>query len=72
MIVSANIPKNMTPVAIMLVKVVPSRVVMKPPRSGVQVLFNESAAINKLNSVLDAPSSFSSRVFSGPRIYDAL
>jgi hypothetical protein len=65
-------PKNMTPVAMILVSVVPSLLAMRPPTRGVHVLFKLNAEISRLNSVLDVLISRASRDFSGPSVYDAL
>jgi hypothetical protein len=63
-----EIPKKMALVATMLVRVVPNRLASRPPTRGVHVEFRLNAEINKLNSVLEVPISFFSRVFKGPRI----
>lgn len=63
---------KITPVASMLVSVVPSLLANNPPTSGVHVLFKPNADIIKLNSVLDVPISLDRRDFSGLIIYDAL
>ena len=65
-------PENMTPVAMMLVTVVPSLLAIMPPIRGVHVLFKLNAEISRLNSVLDVFISRESRDFSGPSVYDAL
>lgn len=65
-------PTKISPVAIMLVTVVPRRPARNPPRSGVHVLFKLNAAKRRLNSVLEVPISLDSRVFKGPRMYVAL
>lgn len=65
-------PENMTPVATILVSVVPSLLAIMPPTRGVHVLFKLNAEISKLNSVLDVFISRASRDFSGPSVYDAL
>ena len=62
----------MTPVARMLVKVVPSRLASRPPTRGVHVLFRENAEIRRENSVLLVPISRARRDFRGPRIYEEL
>lgn len=62
----------MTPVASILVYVVPNLEAIKPPTSGVHVLFKENAEMRRLNSVFDVPSSRVSLDLSGPRIYEAL
>ena len=56
----------------MLVIVVPNLAARSPPRRGVHVLLRLNAAIRRLNSVLDVPSSRESLVLRGPRIYVAL
>lgn len=58
--------------AIILVIVVPKRPARTPPTRGVQVLLRLKAAMSKLNSVFDVPISRDSRVFRGPKIYEAL
>lgn len=65
-------PIKITPVAMMLVKVVPSLLASRPPTKGVQVLFNENAEIKSENSVLSVPISRESLDLRGPRIYEAL
>jgi hypothetical protein len=62
----------MTPVANILVNVVPSLLARRPPSSGVQVEFRLNAETSKLNSVLEVPMSRCSRDLSGPRMYEAL
>lgn len=62
----------MTPVAIMLVKVVPNLLARRPPTRGVHVLFSENAEIKSENSVLSVPISRDNLDFRGPRIYEAL
>jgi hypothetical protein len=66
------LPMNMTPVARMLVTVVPKRLASNPPTSGVQVLLRLNADIMRLNSVLDVPISLDNRDFKGLMIYEAL
>ena len=65
-------PTKMTPVARMLVYVVPSLLARMPPTRGVQVLFREKAEMSRENSVLSVPISRARRDLSGPKIYDAL
>ena len=66
------LPRKTTPVARMLVVVVPNRLANTPPTRGVHVLFSEYAEMRSENSVLFVPISRDSRDLSGPRIYDAL
>ena len=68
----APLPRNTTPVASILVNVVPSLLARTPPTSGVQVLFKENAEMSSENSVLSVPISRERRDLSGPRMYDAL
>ena len=65
-------PRKMTPVARMLVNVVPMWLASTPPRSGVHVLLRENAEMRSENSVLFVPISRARRDFRGPKIYDAL
>ncbi len=65
-------PIKISPVAMILVIVVPRRPARNPPIRGVHVLFKLNAANSRLNSVLEVPISLDSRVFRGPRIYVAL
>jgi len=58
----------MIPVAITLEVVVPSLLVKRPPRRGVQVLFRLNAEIKRLNSTSDVPISLSSLDFNGANI----
>lgn len=67
-----SLPTNITPVARMLVRVVPSRLASSPPKSGVHVLFKLKAAIKRPKSVCEVPISRARRLLSGPRIYEAL
>lgn len=67
-----NSPRKMTPVANMLVNVVPSLLASNPPTKGVQVLFRLMAATIKLNSVLFVPISRDNRDLSGPSMLEAL
>lgn len=67
-----GLPARMMLVARMLVNVVPRVLHISPPTNGVHVLFKLYAENNKLNSVLDAPSSLESLLFKGPKIYEAL
>ena len=69
---SPCVPRKTTPVASILVTVVPSRLASGPPTSGVHVLFKENAEMRRENSVLSVPISRDKRDLSGPRIYDAL
>lgn len=62
----------MTPVARILVNVVPRRLARSPPTSGVQVLFREKAEMRRENSVLLVPISLERRDLRGPRMYVAL
>lgn len=66
--INEDIPKNTTPVASILVNVVPNRLARTPPTSGVQVLLRENADISSENSVLFVPISRESRDFRGPRM----
>lgn len=61
-------PKKTTPVAKILVNVVPSRLASTPPTSGVHVLLRENAEISNENSVLSVPISLASRDLRGPRM----
>ena len=65
-------PRNTTPVARILVYVVPSLLASTPPTSGVQVLFSENAEMSRENSVLFVPIYRDNRDFKGPRMYEAL
>ena len=67
-----HVPRNTTPVAKILVNVVPKRLASTPPTNGVHVLLRENAEISSENSVLSVPISRERRDFRGPRIYDAL
>lgn len=62
----------MTPVAKILVKVVPSLLANRPPTNGVHVLFKLRAATIRLNSALFVPISRDSRDFKGPSMFVAL
>lgn len=62
----------MTPVARILVVVVPSLLASSPPTKGVQVLLRENAEMRSENSVLLVPISRDSLDLRGPNIYDAL
>lgn len=59
---------KMTPVARILVDVVPSLLASNPPIRGVQVLFNENAEMRRENSVLLVPISRDNRDFKGPNM----
>jgi hypothetical protein len=63
---------NITPVASILVYVVPSREAIRPPTNGVHVLFKLNAEMRRLNSVFEVPSSRDNLDLRGPRIYEAL
>ena len=63
-----DIPKNMIPVASILVYVVPSLPANQPATKGVHVEFKPNAEMSKLNSVLSAPSSRVNLDLIGPRI----
>ena len=65
-------PKSTTPVASILVKVVPSLLARTPPTRGVHVLFKENAEMRRENSVLSVPISLDRRDLSGPSMYEAL
>ena len=66
------VPRRMTPVANILVNVVPKRLARIPPTSGVQVLFKPKADNSKPNSVLEVPISRCSLLLRGPSIFEAL
>ena len=68
----SHVPRKMTPVARILVYVVPSLLASTPPTNGVQVLLREDADMRRENSVLFVPISRARRDFRGPRIYVAL
>lgn len=68
----ALLPAKTTPVARILVKVVPNLLASRPPTSGVQVLLSENADMRRENSVLFVPISRERRDFRGPSMYEAL
>lgn len=67
-----DVPRKTTPVARILVVVVPSLLAKMPPTRGVQVELRENAEMRRENSVLSVPISRAKRDFKGPRMYDAL
>lgn len=70
--VQCDVPRKMTPVARILVYVVPSLLAKKPPTRGVHVLLREEAEMRSENSVLLVPISRARRDFRGPKMYVAL